>query len=287
MIIIDEYTEKVLTQRLEAIRKDARSSRCISLRFSKTDITSDTATPIIQEYIESHIETTNQTQLFVCDDHDTYLIGPSLATKDIQTFIAYLGETLGVDMKDVAAVFELPTQVYPVLTSLDEKIRRKSAASEQASVSTEDAKQAQKRKAILSVVDEAKAKTSIINNRKHRTKPQMMVIEDDAFTRTLVTNLLRKQYPIEGTGVPMEALQMYVRLAPDILFLDINLPDVTGHELLTRILRLDPDAFVVMLSGNADKENVTRAIGAGAKGFVGKPFTKEKLLQYIEKRLGV
>ena len=75
----------------------------------------------------------------------------------------------------------------------------------------------------------------------------------------------------------------YVTHAPDVLFLDIELPDITGHDVLQKVLEMDPDAFVIMLSGNGNKENIFKAMKTGAKGFVGKPFTKDKLLQYILK----
>ena len=75
----------------------------------------------------------------------------------------------------------------------------------------------------------------------------------------------------------------YVNKAPDVLFLDIGLPDINGHDVLERLFKLDPQAYVVMFSGNGDRENVLKAVELGAKGFVGKPFTQEKLIQYIEK----
>ena len=75
----------------------------------------------------------------------------------------------------------------------------------------------------------------------------------------------------------------YVNKAPDVLFLDIGLPDINGHEVLEKLFKLDPDAYVVMFSGNGDKENIMKAVELGAKGFVGKPFSQEKLLQYIQK----
>ncbi len=86
-----------------------------------------------------------------------------------------------------------------------------------------------------------------------------------------------------GLSVATYALDKYTNIAPDILFLDINLPDVTGHELLEKILILDPDAYVIMLSGNCDRDNITQAISKGAKGFIAKPFTKDKLFQYIDR----
>jgi two-component system chemotaxis response regulator CheY len=68
-----------------------------------------------------------------------------------------------------------------------------------------------------------------------------------------------------------------------VLFLDIGLPDIDGLKVLERIFKLDPQAYVVMFSGNGSKEHIMRAVELGARGFVGKPFTKEKLFQYIEK----
>ena len=285
MIIINEYTEKALTERLETIRTDAEQARCIHFAFAGTPILPDTITPTMTRYVEGHIETTDQCQLYICEDGDMYLLGNSMSAKHIQFFIKYVGDAMNQNIKDKAAVYELPTQVNHVLTSVDSKLQLQ--VDERQTTVDHDAlaRQEQKRKSILEVVNKSHAQASIAQTRSQRSKPQIMVIEDDAFTRQLIVNIMQKRYPIAGTGNPAEALSSYVRLAPDVLFLDINLPDVTGHELLDSILELDPDAYVVMLSGNADKENITTAMSKGAKGFVGKPFTSERLLQYIEKRL--
>lgn len=285
MIIIQEYAEKALTERLETIKQEAKHSRCVTLKFSSTPITASSAIPTIQQYLETNVETTEQYQLFICEDGDAYLLGNNIASKDIQMFLMYLEKTLNIDIRSMATLYELPAQIYPVLTSVDEKIQRKANIKNTAMSAIEQSKQQQKRHSILSVVNEEHAKSAIIKQRKERTRPQIMVIEDDSFTRQLVINLLQKQYAIAGTGTSSEALKMYVRLAPDILFLDINLPDISGHQFLERIIELDPNAYIIMLSGNADRENIVHAISKGAKGFVGKPFTKDKLLQYIEKRL--
>jgi two-component system chemotaxis response regulator CheY len=127
------------------------------------------------------------------------------------------------------------------------------------------------------------AQNEIDQRRSSRKSPHFMIIEDDVFSRRLVENVLQKQYPLTGLGEATNSLQTYSRIAPDLLFLDINLPDVTGHELLERIISIDPKAYVIMLSGNADRENIMQAMRKGAKGFVAKPFTKDKLFQYIER----
>ena len=110
-----------------------------------------------------------------------------------------------------------------------------------------------------------------------------MVVDDDLFTQRLVKNSISKHGDVVFAADGCRALELYVAKAPDILFLDIELPDTTGHEVLEKIFQLDPHAFVVMLSGNGDRDNVLKAVEIGASGFVGKPFPRNRLCQYIEK----
>lgn len=119
-------------------------------------------------------------------------------------------------------------------------------------------------------------------NRGMRDHMVVMVIEDDAFTRRLVANVLNKESEVIEAEDGVEALEKYVAIAPDMVLLDIELPDINGHLVLQEIIGFDPDAFVVMLSGNSQKENVIAALEDGAQGFVTKPFAKEKLMHYLK-----
>jgi len=109
----------------------------------------------------------------------------------------------------------------------------------------------------------------------------ILIVEDDGFSRKLIRNILNKEYEVIDVEDGKDALQSYALISPDVTFLDIDLPDVSGHEILTTILKIDPEAYIVMLSGNSDQDNVIRAIKAGAKGFVTKPFQKDRLFKYI------
>jgi len=124
---------------------------------------------------------------------------------------------------------------------------------------------------------------SLQKRRSSRKSLEVMIVEDDPFSQKLVSNILNDHYSVHVTSDGYGALMSYVNFAPDVLFLDIGLPDIDGHEVLEKIFIIDPNAYVVMLSGNGDKENIMKAVTSGAKGFVGKPFTQEKLFQYIEK----
>lgn len=111
---------------------------------------------------------------------------------------------------------------------------------------------------------------------------QVMLVEDDPVTRRMVSNIVKDKYSLITAKDALEAVANYLMYAPDIVFLDINLPDVSGFHVLHQIIACDPKAYVVMFSGHSYLDNITTALGNGASGFVAKPFRKEKLTHYIE-----
>ncbi len=117
--------------------------------------------------------------------------------------------------------------------------------------------------------------------RKARMPQHVMIVEDDALTRKLVSNALKDKFAIITAHDAHEAVANYLLFAPDIVFLDIGLPDASGFSALKQIMEIDPEAYVVMFSGNSYLDNVTKALTGGASGFVAKPFKQEKLRYYI------
>jgi two-component system chemotaxis response regulator CheY len=83
----------------------------------------------------------------------------------------------------------------------------------------------------------------------------------------------------------LEALAAYEREKPDVVLLDITMPEMDGLLALKELLKLDADARVVMVTGLAEQSIVLDALRAGAKDFVSKPFEPERLLAAIEKAL--
>ena len=125
--------------------------------------------------------------------------------------------------------------------------------------------------------------------RAYRDKINIQLVEDDVFTLQLVSRVFDKYETFKNTD-GVSAVQTYFQEFPDILFLDINLPGLNGHEVMEKILEHDPQAYIVMLSGQTNMDDVQKAIQGGAKGFVAKPFSKEKLLKslttYMQRRKG-
>lgn len=110
----------------------------------------------------------------------------------------------------------------------------------------------------------------------------VMVVEDDALTRGIVSSAFKENYALITAVNAQEAIENYMRYAPEIVFLDIGLPDASGLAVLHQIMASDKDAYVVMFSGNNYLENVATALSQGASGFIAKPFKPEKMRRYIQ-----
>ncbi len=119
--------------------------------------------------------------------------------------------------------------------------------------------------------------------RSQRATPLVMIVEDDPSTGLLLETLLGSTVQVVVAKHAEAAAQLYARHMPDVVFLDIGLPDVDGLSLLKLLTTTDNTAHVVMLTANATQANLTTATQAGAKGFLAKPFTRDKLQQAITK----
>lgn len=117
------------------------------------------------------------------------------------------------------------------------------------------------------------------NHAQEQTK--VMLVEDDPVTRWMVQNAVQKECEFVSVPSANTAFSTFANFEPDIVFLDIGLPDKSGYEVLEWILRHDPGSHVIMFSGSDDIDNMTNALNKGAAGFIAKPFLKENLLHYI------
>ncbi|MBY0428979.1 MAG: response regulator, partial [Alphaproteobacteria bacterium] len=132
---------------------------------------------------------------------------------------------------------------------------------------------------------EEKAKTEmskdILGRRFDRARNAVLIVEDDPLSVFIAKKSVEPDCIAFVATDGESACESYSKHAPDVVFLDIGLPDISGHDVLTKILSIDPTAYVVMLSANSTRPDIMRAMQLGAKGFIGKPFSKSKLAQYI------
>lgn len=285
MIVIDQHAETKLINALDALRDQPGSTRCLHFPLAGT-AHGKTSADIRQKVIESAqlLIPSQEPQIYLCEDGDIFILAPALSSKDAHKLALEIAGFLGVPADaDIYALYEMSQQVNKVADLIEAKFARRKKAMEIELRNREMAMQERKRHAILHGIKPQDQLQDMAARRKEREQPELMIIEDDGFSCRLVENVLQKKYQLTALHTAERALETYIRLAPDVLFLDINLPDVTGHELLEQIMKIDPSAYVIMLSGNSDRDNISMAMGKGAKGFIAKPFTREKIHQYIER----
>ena len=110
----------------------------------------------------------------------------------------------------------------------------------------------------------------------------ILVVEDNIFLRNLLCETLQSTHKVCSAGSIKEGLQLYLDKAPDIVFLDINLPDGSGHDLARQIKQHGPGSFIVMATANDHAGDKTEAKVNGVDGFIIKPFDKKSVNGYID-----
>ncbi len=110
---------------------------------------------------------------------------------------------------------------------------------------------------------------------------RVLLIEDDRTTRRLVSKAIGNYCNLTEANNAGQGISKYKNFNPDIVFLDLELPDDNGHNILKWIVHNDPGAYVVLFSGSCDTHNVKKAINNGAKGYVPKPFDAGRMMYYI------
>ena len=117
---------------------------------------------------------------------------------------------------------------------------------------------------------------------------RVLVVDDAAFMRKMVTDALTGGgHEIVGeAGNGAEAVERFQELRPDVMTLDITMPEKDGIAALKEIVALDPGAKVVMCSALGQESKVLESIKLGAKDFVVKPFQADRVGDAVGKALG-
>ncbi|TBL79509.1 response regulator [Paenibacillus thalictri] len=116
---------------------------------------------------------------------------------------------------------------------------------------------------------------------------RIMVVDDAAFMRTMLKNILTEQgheIVAEATNGE-EAVNVYKQHKPDLVTMDITMPDKDGIEAATQIISFDPQAKIIMCSAMGQQLMVLNALKAGAKDFIVKPFQNDRVIASINKVL--
>lgn len=117
---------------------------------------------------------------------------------------------------------------------------------------------------------------------------KVLIVDDAAFMRMMIKDILEKNgYEVLGEASNgLKAVELYKKERPDVVTMDITMPDMDGIEAVKAIRLFDPSAKVIMCSAMGQQSMVMDAIRAGAKDFIVKPFQPDRVLEAIRKVVG-
>lgn len=114
---------------------------------------------------------------------------------------------------------------------------------------------------------------------------RVLIVDDAAFMRMSIRNMLEKHgFEIAGEAENgLMAIEKYNELQPDVVTMDITMPEMDGLQALREIKKIDKGASVVMVSALGQEARMKEAIIYGAKGFIVKPFKEEMIVSALSK----
>ncbi|SEN32353.1 response regulator [Paenibacillus sp. OV219] len=117
---------------------------------------------------------------------------------------------------------------------------------------------------------------------------RILVVDDAAFMRMMIRDILTKNgYEVVGEAQDgAQAIEKFKEFKPDLITMDITMPEMDGIAALKEIKKIDGNAKVIMCSAMGQQAMVIDAIQAGAKDFIVKPFQADRVIEAIKKTLG-
>jgi two-component system chemotaxis response regulator CheY len=114
----------------------------------------------------------------------------------------------------------------------------------------------------------------------------VMIVEDTAILRKIMRDILKEfcgmaDSEIHDAEDAIQAIKSYKIIKPDIVFLDIAMPKVSGKKAISQFLTVDPDANIIMFTGSRDEQDVLDCISAGAKDYLVKPLMPKRVQEAV------
>ena len=116
----------------------------------------------------------------------------------------------------------------------------------------------------------------------------ILIVDDASFMRMMIKDILTKnEFEVVGEAENgLVAVEKYKELEPELIIMDITMPEMDGIQAVKEIKKIDSNAKIIMCSAMGQQSMVIEAIQAGAKDFIVKPFQKERVLEAVRKVLG-
>lgn len=287
MQIVTENAEKQLYGFVEEIRHEANSWECVHIGLSRLQTDMQKKSEEVKEASEYKeifyrlIESTiyeplkqEDGKVFICADNDAFVVlKPS--SKAILDKLYKLADLFVFEhLRGIYAIYNLGKKHDHVMMLARAKI--KVAAMLHIKTLMDD-------DTISAKIFDLEQLEIRINSRKHRIKNSILLVDDDKRVLEIMRGFVPYDCKCHIAVNGKEAVLKYIQEMPDIVFMDLHMPDMDGIETFSLLKDLDDDVCVVMISASSNPSNVMLAKNVGAVGFMAKPFTEEMLHHYINK----
>lgn len=117
---------------------------------------------------------------------------------------------------------------------------------------------------------------------------KILIVDDSSFMRTAMADMFKKlgHMVVAEAGNGVEAIEAYRQHQPELVTMDITMPIMNGIEAVKKIVEINPEAKIIMISAITQKNQIMQAILSGARHYIIKPLTVEKLVEVTNIVLG-
>jgi len=117
---------------------------------------------------------------------------------------------------------------------------------------------------------------------------KILVVDDSVFIQKLLTRMIKSAgYELAASAEDgLQAIENFKALSPDLVTMDITMPNMNGIQAIEELMQIDPNAKIIVASSIGHEEIVKEAIGKGAKHYIVKPLQVERTLRVIKNVLG-
>ncbi len=276
MLLVKDKPEQQLLAKLRQLcgGENRQAFRCLHLTLSemagKASVGSEAQVLVAHELCVfiAHQVDDPEGQIFLCPDNDIFVLAKGLTAKHmrmIEPVATHFVRNVRNNEKPVY-LYDLQTDCEKIIERVVNKLRLH-----------EDSCECQ---IINFPLDEELIKT-ISERRTDRGTPEILLVTSDASLCHLMSDSFKEWQLISSAEDKHAAVLLYTLKAPDMVFLDGNMLDTTGFDVLETIVKLDPDAHIIVIGTKGDHQNIARCMNMGAKGVIEEPVTRDKLLTCI------
>ena len=127
-----------------------------------------------------------------------------------------------------------------------------------------------------------------MNRRGNVMAKRVLICDDAAFMRMMIKDILTKNgYEVAAEAENgIKAVEKYNETKPDLVMMDITMPEMDGIQALKKIKEVDASANIIMCSAMGQQAMVIESIQSGARDFIVKPFNQDRVLEAVKKAVG-